>query len=105
MMNATADRLLNLAESHMRNAGYGVFRSRELAVEVGITSASVHHYFQSQHSGGCGKALRDRFFVAVDRRPGNLLRTIAQLRARKTRHENELDRSVPQPNQRGGCHG
>ena len=106
-MNATAGRLLDLAESHMRNAGYGGFSFRELAAEVGTKSASVNHYVPTKASMAAARPRRygNRFFVAVDRRPGDLLRAIAQLRVRKTRHGNGSNRPVPQPNQPGGCHG
>jgi TetR/AcrR family transcriptional repressor of nem operon len=33
---------MDLAESHMRHAGYGGFSFRDLAAEIGIKSASVH---------------------------------------------------------------
>ncbi|HTV36640.1 MAG TPA: TetR family transcriptional regulator [Xanthobacteraceae bacterium] len=36
---------MDLAEGHMRNAGYGGFSFRHLAAEIGIESASVHHHF------------------------------------------------------------
>jgi TetR/AcrR family transcriptional regulator, transcriptional repressor for nem operon len=49
-MNATAERLLDSAESHMRNAGYGGFSFRELAAEVRIKSASVNRYFPTKAS-------------------------------------------------------
>jgi len=41
----TAERLMDLAEALIRNAGYGGFSFRDLAAEIGIKSASVHHYF------------------------------------------------------------
>ena len=41
-MNETAERLMDLAEAHMRNKGYGGFSFRDLAAELGIRSASVH---------------------------------------------------------------
>ena len=89
-MNPTAERLLDLAESHMRNAGYGGFSFRELADEVRIKSASVNRYFPTKASMAADVARRygNRFFVAVDRRPEDLLRAIAQLRVRKTRFGN-----------------
>jgi TetR/AcrR family transcriptional repressor of nem operon len=70
-MNATAERLLDLAEAHMRNSGYGGFSFRELAAEVGIKSASVHHHFRTKASMAAAVARRygDRFFAAVARRP------------------------------------
>src|SRR6478752_8675700 len=36
---------MDLAESHMRVAGYAGFSFRDLAAEIGIKSASVHHHF------------------------------------------------------------
>ena len=39
-MSETAERLMDLAEAHIRNAGYGGFSFRDLAAENGIKSAS-----------------------------------------------------------------
>jgi TetR/AcrR family transcriptional repressor of nem operon len=36
----TAERLMDVAEAHMRGAGYGGFSFRDLAAEIGIKSAS-----------------------------------------------------------------
>jgi|SRR5580700_514606 AcrR family transcriptional regulator len=90
MMHATAERLPDLAEPHMRNAGHGGFSFLELAAEIGIKSASVHHYLPTKASKAAAVARRygNRFFVAVDRTPEDLLRAIAQLRVRKTRFGN-----------------
>ena len=44
-VSETAEQLMDLAEAHIRNAGYGGFSFRDLAAESGIKSASVHHYF------------------------------------------------------------
>jgi TetR/AcrR family transcriptional repressor of nem operon len=70
-VNATAERLLDLAEAHMRNSGYGGFSFRELAAEIGIKSASVHHHFPTKACMAAAVARRygDRFFAAVAHRP------------------------------------
>src|ERR1700756_1891507 len=39
-LSETAERLMDLAEAHIRNAGYGGFSFRDLAAEIGIKSAS-----------------------------------------------------------------
>ena len=44
-MSETAERLMDLAEARIRDAGYGGFSFRDLAAEIGIKSASVHHHF------------------------------------------------------------
>jgi TetR/AcrR family transcriptional repressor of nem operon len=71
-VNATAERLMDLAEAHMRNAGYGGFSFRELAAEIGIKSASVHHHFPTKATMAAAVARRygDRFFAAVAAQPG-----------------------------------
>jgi TetR/AcrR family transcriptional repressor of nem operon len=70
-VNETAERLMDLAEAHTRRAGYGGFSFRDLAAEIGIKSASVHHYFPTKASMAAAVARRyaDRFFAAVARRP------------------------------------
>jgi hypothetical protein len=42
----TAERLMGLAEAHIRSAGYAGFSFRDLAAEIGIKTASVHHHFR-----------------------------------------------------------
>jgi len=44
----TAERLMDLAERRMREAGYHGFSFRDLAAEIGIKSASVHHHFPTK---------------------------------------------------------
>src|ERR1700730_5694445 len=54
---------MDLAESHIRDAGYGGFSFRELAAEIGIKSASVHHHFPTNATMATAVARRygDRF--------------------------------------------
>jgi len=61
---------MNLAEVHIRSAGYGGFSFRGRASEIGIKSASVHHHFPTKATMAAAVARRygDRFFTAVVRR-------------------------------------
>jgi TetR/AcrR family transcriptional repressor of nem operon len=70
-VNETAERLMDLAEVHIRSAGYGGFSFRALAAEIGIKSASVHHYFPTKATMAAAVAQRyaDRFFTAVAQLP------------------------------------
>src|ERR1700729_4569965 len=70
-VNETAEKLMDLAESHMRNAGYGSFSFRDLAAEIGIKSASVHHHFPTKATMAAAVARRygDRFLAAVAGQP------------------------------------
>jgi AcrR family transcriptional regulator len=58
---------MDLAEAHIRNRGYGGFSFRELAAEIGIKSASVHHHFPTKATMAAAVARRyaDRFLAAV----------------------------------------
>ena len=47
-VSGTAKRLMDLAEAHIRESGYAGFSFRNLAAEVGIKSASVHHHFPTK---------------------------------------------------------
>jgi TetR/AcrR family transcriptional repressor of nem operon len=62
---------MDLAETHIRNAGYGGFSFRDLAAEIGIKSASVHYHFPTKATLAAAVARRcaDRFFAAVARQP------------------------------------
>ena len=101
-MNATTRRLRDLAESHVREAGNGGFRLvSELAAEVGIKSASVHHDFPTKASmaAAVARCCGNRFFVAVDRRPrGSAARYRAALGTRDATWERvEAARSAARP--------
>jgi signal transduction histidine kinase len=67
----TAERLMDVAEAHMHSARYGGFSFRDLAAEIGIKSASVHHHFPTKTTMAAAVARRyaDRFIAAVAWRP------------------------------------
>jgi TetR/AcrR family transcriptional repressor of nem operon len=66
-MSETAERLMDLAEARMREAGYRGFSFRALAAEIGIKSASVYHHFPTKAEMAAAVARRygERFFAAV----------------------------------------
>src|ERR1700726_4300205 len=70
-MNMTAQRLMDLAEAHIQHRGYGGFSFRDLAAEIGIKSASVHHHFPTKATMAAAVARRyaGRFFAKVARSP------------------------------------
>jgi AcrR family transcriptional regulator len=59
-VNETAEQLMCLAEAHIRDAGYGGFSFRDLAAELGIKSASVHHHFPTKATMAAAVARRYR---------------------------------------------
>ena len=64
-MSATTERLMDLAERRIREAGYHGFSFREIAAGVGITSASFHHHFPTKPEMVVAIVRRyhDRFFA------------------------------------------
>ena len=62
---------MDLAEAHIRDAGYGGFSFRGLAAEIGIKSASMHHHFPTKAILAAAVARRygDRFLATVAPRP------------------------------------
>jgi TetR/AcrR family transcriptional repressor of nem operon len=62
---------MDLAEAHIRDAGYRGFSFRDLAAEIGIKSASVHHHFPTKAKMAAAVARRygDRFLATVAPRP------------------------------------
>jgi TetR/AcrR family transcriptional regulator, transcriptional repressor for nem operon len=70
-VNETAQRLMDMAEAHIRHAGYRGFSFRDLAAELGIKSASVHHHFPTKATLVAAVVRRygDRFLAAVAARP------------------------------------
>jgi len=71
-MSETASRLMDLAETHIREAGYAGFSFRELAAQIGIKSASVHHHFPTKAIMVAAVARRygERFFAKVAPKSG-----------------------------------
>jgi TetR/AcrR family transcriptional repressor of nem operon len=55
----TKDRIMTAARLTVQARGYGGLSFRELAKEVGIKSASIHHYFPTK--GELGSALAARY--------------------------------------------
>lgn len=47
-MTNMVDRILDAAEARVRQGGYHGFSFRDLAADVGIKSASVHHHFPTK---------------------------------------------------------
>jgi AcrR family transcriptional regulator len=70
-LNETAERLMDLAQAHIRHRGYGGFSFRELAAEIGIKSASVHYHFPTKATMAAAVARRygDRLLAAVAAQP------------------------------------
>ncbi len=64
---STADRILDAAESRVQTAGYNGFSFRDLAEDVGIKSASVHHHFPTKEALVTRLTDRytDRFFAGL----------------------------------------
>lgn len=69
-VSETAQLLLDAAERRIRDAGYNGFSFRDLARDVGITSASVHHHFPTKAALAATVAARygDRFIAALQAR-------------------------------------
>jgi TetR/AcrR family transcriptional regulator, transcriptional repressor for nem operon len=55
----TKERIMAAARLTVQDRGYGGLSFRELAKDVGIRSASIHHYFPTK--GELGGALADRY--------------------------------------------
>ncbi len=62
---------MDLAEAHIRHAGYRGFSFRDLAAGLGIKSASVHHHFPTKATLATAVVRRyaDRFLATVASQP------------------------------------
>ena len=60
-MNDTKQRIMSLARATVQDRGYNGLSFRELAKDVGIKSASIHHYFPSK--GDLGAAVAAQYTV------------------------------------------
>ncbi|MEM7391052.1 MAG: TetR/AcrR family transcriptional regulator [Verrucomicrobiota bacterium] len=78
-MSDTRSRILGIAEEMVRAGGYNGFSFREIALAVGIKSASVHHHFPTKEALTLEVArhYHENFFSALGEpapegsRPGN----------------------------------
>lgn len=52
MSITTKAALLNAAETHMRSKGYSAFSYADLAIQIGIKKASIHHHFPTKECLG-----------------------------------------------------
>lgn len=70
-MASKAEAILDAAERRIRDAGYNGFSFRDLAADVGVKSASVHHHFPTKTVLAAAVARRyaDRFLAAVEDEP------------------------------------
>lgn len=68
-----AQEIMDAAERRIREAGYDGFSFRDLAADVGIKSASVHHHFPTKAALAAAVARRytDRFLDAVVQQAGD----------------------------------
>jgi len=79
---STTERIVAAAERRMREGGFHGFSFREIAADVGIKSASVHHHFPTKDDLGAAvvNAYADRFLGSLgdpsdaDRDPAALRR-------------------------------
>lgn len=58
-MTDTRQKILAMARTTVQDRGYGGLSFRDLAKEVGIKSASIHHYFPSK--GDLGAAVAEQY--------------------------------------------
>ncbi len=81
--SSTTERIIAAAERRMREGGFHGFSFREIAADVGIKSASVHHHFPTKEDLGAAvaRAYTDRFVAALGD-PADPERTPAGLIAR-----------------------
>jgi TetR/AcrR family transcriptional repressor of nem operon len=78
---STTERIVAAAERRMRESGFHGFSFREIAADVGIKSASVHHHFPTKQdlAAAVTRAYTDRFMAALGdpadpaRAPSNLV--------------------------------
>ncbi|MEL7349195.1 MAG: helix-turn-helix domain-containing protein [Pseudomonadota bacterium] len=75
----TAEKIMAAAERRVRAAGYNGFSFRDLAEDVGIKSASVHHHFPTKEAlvAKLAAAYTERFMEAVAEAPAGAARIAA----------------------------
>ncbi|MEM9046495.1 MAG: TetR/AcrR family transcriptional regulator [Pseudomonadota bacterium] len=71
MGQSTSDRILDAAEARLRLTGYNGFSFRDLAEDIGIKSASVHHHFPTKEALAIrlAESYTERFMTALETAP------------------------------------
>jgi TetR/AcrR family transcriptional repressor of nem operon len=79
---STIERILAAAEKRMRQGGFHGFSFREIAADVGIKSASVHHHFPTKEDLGAAvvRNYTERFLEILGD-PGDTSRSPTDLQA------------------------
>lgn len=79
----TVEVLLDAAERRIRKCGYNAVSFRDLAVDTGIKSASVHYHFPRKEDLGLALVQRysARFFAALENRASRAKGPRARVRA------------------------
>jgi TetR/AcrR family transcriptional regulator, transcriptional repressor for nem operon len=72
-MSDTRTQILDTAENFIRRGGYNDCSFREIAAEVGIKSASVHHHFPTKQDLAAAVARRytENFLASLDEKSSN----------------------------------
>lgn len=78
-LSAKAIDIMEAAERRLRSDGYNGFSFRDLASDVGIKSASVHHHFPTKETlvAMLSERYADRFIEALATAPSGLARIAA----------------------------
>lgn len=89
----TRTALITAAEDVCRRRGYDGFSYADLAREVGIRKASIHHHFPTKADLGLAvlNAYSDAFFAALERLSHRHGTAAAQLKAYVARYRRALD--------------
>src|SRR5581483_126772 len=62
--SATAEQILDLAETLIQTRSYGAFSYQDIADALGITKASIHYHFATK--AALGSAVVDRYTARID---------------------------------------
>lgn len=75
MVSSRVEEILDAAETRIREAGYNGFSFRDIAADVGIKSASVHHHFPTKAAMAAAVARRytDRFTALLENGDGDIV--------------------------------
>lgn len=78
--NGTAERILDIAERLVQTRGFNSFSYRDIASELGITTASLHYHFRGKAE--LGNALITRYAQRFGEALGRIDREIPDARAK-----------------------
>jgi TetR/AcrR family transcriptional repressor of nem operon len=79
-MKATRDEIISLADWHIRKNGYNAFSYRDIALQMNVRNAAIHHYFPAKADLGIAVVQEEIKKVTVSKENNKDLSAVGQIK-------------------------